>query len=254
MLVERRRIETFLIAAFAIFAVVNVVGLIATHVNCLGGYENETFMSHDRFARVILRTFHTFGLVFLLLSVIDRVCRRAWMDFRARSVGVALTVAFGAFLVWQGVKSRAGLHEVANRDSGNERDQTVLTVKRGVETIKSWAKVRPQETRLQIMIVAQNGVGFENTIARYHALNTHRGEPIRALEFPFHYSFGPDGGNPFMTQATPAQILEMAEKADVVWPLVLDAYAREALASILDRCLGGAFVVRAGDAWICPPR
>ena len=105
-----------------------------------------------------------------------------------------------------------------------------------------------------LVLVDQNGQGFHNIIARYHALESVRGGPIRTLEFPFYFNFGPAAADVFMRPAAPEQILAMAETTDVVWPIALDAYALGALAPILGRCPDGPFVVRTGGTWTCPRR
>ena len=251
--VGRRRIEVMPVVVFFAFALVYLAALIATHVGCLSGYENETFMSHDRFMRVILRVLHALGLLFLFLAAGDWVRRRNWIDPRSRLAGAALAAVAGAFLIWQGVKSHAALREVATRAGDGERGATVLAIKRGVAEMKAWAKSREPAVLPRVLLVDQNGEGFRNVVARYHALESVRGGPIRTLEFPFHYSFGP-AASIFMTSAPPEQIMALAETADVVWPIALDAYALGALAPILGRCPDGPFIVRAGGTWTCPRR
>lgn len=251
VLAGRRRIETMLIVIFFAFALVYLAALIATHVGCLSGYENETFMSHDRFMRVILRILHALGLLFLFLASFDWLRRRNGIDRRSRPAGVVLAAAFGAFLIWQGVKSYAGLREVAMRGDDGERGATVSAIKRGVADLKVWAESRETADIPGVMLIAQNRDDFHNTVARYHALGTLRGGATRTLEFPFPNSFGSTAANIFMTPASPERILEIAGKADVVWPMILDSYVRDALAPILSHCPEGQFIVRENGSWSC---
>lgn len=251
VLAEQRRIETMLIVIFFAFTLGYLTALIATHVGCLSGYENETFMSHDRFMRVILRILHALGLLFLFLAAFDWLRRRNWVDLRSRPAGVVLVAACGAFLIWQGMKSHAGLREVAMRGSDGERGATVFAIKRGVADLNIWARSRETAGIPQVMLIAQNRDGFHNTIARYHALAALRGGSIRTLEFPFPNSFGFTAADIFMTAASSERILEIAEKADVVWPVILDSYTQGALAPILSYCPKGQFIVRENRSWSC---
>jgi len=250
----RHRAGALLTSSLIVFFATYLTALLFSYVGCWSGYEKETFISYERYGRVILRVLHVFGLAMLLVSVIEWAGRRNCFDFRGRRVAAAGAVLFAAFLGWQGIKAHAALHEIAARDSGDERDIAVLAVRRNLEKIKSWADSRGGGSLPRIMIVAQKSTGFENVIAAYHALGVTRGGPIRSLELEPIFSFGQTAGNIWMRPLAREEILTIAGKADLLWPITLDDYARNALAPILSACPDGPFVVRTGTTWGCPPR
>jgi uncharacterized membrane protein len=246
--------ERLVILVCLVFTASYLVSLALSYIACISDYEREVFISYERFGRVILRVIHTFGLLLLILAAIDWIRDRINIDLSARPARFAFGLALAAFLAWQGVKSYAGLREVAFRQSGNERDETVKEIARGVAHLKSWIEPRTDGTLPRVMMIAQGSTGFELMIAGYHALEALRGGPIRRFIVQGGHSFGPTSTNVWMAAAPPERIRSLAEQADILWSVKLDDYARDALAPILAACPGSSFVVRAGTAWGCPPR
>jgi hypothetical protein len=237
-----------------VFAASYLAALSLSYVTCIIGYERDIFISYERFGRVLLRVVHAVGLLFLVLAALDWVRGRVRADVLGRLARIAFALALAAFLAWQGAKAHAALREIAARATGNERDETVRAVAQDVARLKSWIGPRTDGPLPRVMIVAQGGTGFESIIAGYHALETRRGGPIRRFAIQGPHSFGASSANVWMTKSSPEQIRAFAEQADVLWPIALDDYARNALAPILAACPNSPFVVRTGAAWGCPPK
>jgi hypothetical protein len=250
----RRPDQRPLVFMCAIFLFFYLFSLFLSYAACFTGFERQTLLSYERYGRVVLRVIHTIGLLLLVVEALVRIRGRFRVDLSERRMRVAGTLALATFLAWQGVKSHAGLREIALRQTGNDRDEIVKMIARGVAQIKSWIAPRTDGALPSVMIVTQGGNGFEPTIARYHALETLRGGPIRRFGIHGGYSFGPSRANVWMAVAPPEHIRSLAEQADILWSVKLDDYARDALAPILAACPEGPFVMRTGTTWGCPPR
>lgn len=250
----RRPDQRPLVFMCAIFLIFYLFSLYLSYAACFTGFERQTLLSYERYGRVVLRVIHTIGLLLLVVEAFIRIRDRFRVDLSERRIWVAGALVLAAFLAWQGAKSHAGLREMALRQTGNDRDETVKIIARGVAQVKSWIGPRTDGALPLVMIVTQGGNGFEPLIARYHALETLRGGPIRRFGVQDGYSFGPSRANVWMAVAPPERIRSLAEQADVLWSVKLDDYARDALAPILAACPGGPFVMRTGTTWGCPPR
>ncbi len=250
----RRPDQRPLVFMCAIFLIFYLFSLYLSYAACFTGFERQTLLSYERYGRVILRVIHTLGLLLLVVEALVRIHDRFRVDPSERRMRVAGALVLAAFLAWQGAKSHAGLREMALRQTGNDRDETVKMIARGVAQVKSWIGPRTDGALPLVMIVTQGGNGFEPMIARYHTLETLRGGPIRRFGVQDGYSFGASRANVWMAVAPPERIRSLAEQATVLWLVKLDDYARDALAPILAACPGGPFVMRTGTTWGCPPR
>lgn len=252
LLFIRHRLGMWSAAMFLAVAAVYMASMLLTYIGCMDDYFRETLMSTRRFGRVILRVFHTFGLVFLSASVFGFLHRntRLLHSGKTRTAAVAVLILFFG---WQAFAAQGGLIEVATRAKDGERGVITTDARRGNEIISQWVANRQPAIAPTVLIIAQETDGFYVNISRYHALGSRRGNPQPKYIFMSEYRFAPVATTPWDTAKTPGELLAMAEKADVVWPVSLDAYARSALSSVLDKCPDRSILTRRTEGWDCLP-
>ncbi len=246
----RHRIGLLAAAMLVAFAAAYLASMLFTYVGCFGGITKETLDSHERYGRVLLRIIHTFGLMFLVAAIGRWIFQQAGR-VPPRRIAAAAAIILSLFFLREGFKAHATMKEVSVRARDGERGAIVANAKWGSETILRWVESRHDGAKPVVMLVAQMDTGFYRNIVAYHGQGLERGKPGERYEVQAAYSFGPSKANVWMTVASPAEIRELAGKADVVWPIALDPYTRDALAPILAACPNRAILAREKTGWTC---
>lgn len=251
----RKRIGILFVLLIAGLSVAYFSAMLVAYVGCFGAdsYTTQNLLSYERYGRVILRIFHTLGLVLLVLCAAEWVRRRP-LSVGGRAVSIAVSLAVAVFLTWQGIKAHGTLVEVATRVKDGERALRVAGVRHGAERIVHWREKQPHRPTPKVLLVAQNGYGEEIGIVNYYRVPSTRGDSTPHFTPQSHYSFGPTSANVWMVAATPEQFAQHAAGADILWAIALDDYARAALRPILDACPDGDMMLRNGAVWSCLPR
>lgn len=227
---------------FGVMATAYLVLLYWYHLSCFGDYYFENLNSIQRFTRVLLRTLHGVGLVLLLDAALREFVRHS--ESRRRPAGIPavivtsmLALGIAALGAWQMYSVYRSVDIVTARTE-QTIDPRVDEMRRAalrIEELK--ASALPASPVLQVM-----SQGLDSAVidyARFFALSRQRGDIGESYRVAGSHSWSPTPANTWQSRVTRDELRRTLEKADIIWPTVLDPWLRSVLAELVndDDCL-----------------
>ncbi|CAN0526836.1 unnamed protein product, partial [Laminaria digitata] len=207
------------------------------HLTCFGPFYFENLNSIERFTRVLLRTLHGVGLVVLLDAALRFLARYTGEQQRGRlipvrhviGVLVPIIVVLGA---WQMNRVYRSVDIVTAR-TGQTIDFRVDEMRRAAALIdKLKGTSLPGSPILQVVSQGMDSAVID--YALFFALSRQRGDTKAGYQVAGSHSWSPTPVNVWQRRANPEEVRKTLEKADIIWPTMLDPWLREIFADLID--------------------
>lgn len=222
-------------AALLGYAALYVFGMYWMYLTCFSGYHYDILISHQRFIRVALRVLHVIGPMALMLWLLGLAPVKNLVARAGR--GVPWAAALTAVIVlagWQGVQAERSLRDMDTRElqPGRKYISFLRQLHREYSLMLAVLSERPMQKH-KVMILDQGGNSRVFPPVHLMRLGHERGAALKRIEIERRTSLGEEPVNIWMTKSTPEELRRLVLSVHLLWPVVVDDWARSALAPLI---------------------
>ncbi len=241
----------------AVLAYLAVYGaaLLWSYGGCVGGFEQATLGSLERFQGLALDAAALAGLAALAAVLARALPVRAERGGILRLAAAGLGLALAAQMVWRGVERAPSLADpfAPGHPYPAAYVEKRLPILMGLDDLRRVvvATRTADGAPPTVAVIAQETDGLERFLLRYHGLGRDRGGPLRDFAVLPRHSWTATGGT-WSVAAAPEEIRADLRRADILWPRRVDRYIGPVLADFVDSAACSSFV-RAFLLWRSDP-